>query len=237
MKFFERFRSKSQISLPIPGVPFKVGDRVRDIYKTGYTVTEIDPDAENGSGIIRAKRDDGCEITYCLFAHGFYPLSEGEKVYSVPHEIVVERKQTDESSASAFLRENRIILHGNCITNCGATICEPYENISATVSVGVLGSLLLRVLTDARTAPFPDNDKAECKKFFRAAGVRSWRNLYQGALNCSIWFTPKQITIYPGRRQKGGYVCTNDDLVLTIPSISTPEQIGGVLREGFSRCE
>ena len=59
MKFFERFRSKPQISQPIPGVPFNVGDRVRDIYRTGYTVTEIDPDAENGSGIIRAKRDDG----------------------------------------------------------------------------------------------------------------------------------------------------------------------------------
>ena len=52
-------------------LPFKVGDRVRDILGDNMvTVTEIDLKAEHGMGRITVKYDDGRVRHYAAFAHG-----------------------------------------------------------------------------------------------------------------------------------------------------------------------
>jgi hypothetical protein len=57
-------------------LPFKVGDRVQDIFgdKNTGTVTRIDVRAEHGLGLITVKYDDGREIYSAAIAHGLVPI-------------------------------------------------------------------------------------------------------------------------------------------------------------------
>ena len=237
MNFFDRFRKNTQqLGIKIPGVPFKVGDRARDIYMNGYTIIEIDPEADHGLGIIRARRDDGIEIAYALIAHGFSPVSEGDKLNQTPGRITVERRRPDESSAGAYLRLKNIILHGICITNIGGLTCAPHKSLTVTVSDEILGNTILTVLAEAKNAAIPSDLKTELQKISEAAGVRSWSTFRQKASYCCVCFTPKEISILPSKYERGAFLFLGKDADIHISSISTPEQVGRALREGFSRC-
>lgn len=52
-------------------LPFKVGDRVRDVFGNEATVTAIDLRAEQGVGVITVKYEDGRIVQSTAVAHGF----------------------------------------------------------------------------------------------------------------------------------------------------------------------
>jgi hypothetical protein len=52
-------------------LPFKVGDRVRDVVGNEATVTAIDLRAEHGAGVITVKYEDGRIVQSMALAHGF----------------------------------------------------------------------------------------------------------------------------------------------------------------------
>ena len=63
--------SNSSSELPAnQQVEFSVGDRVRDAFGNQGTVTEIDPAAEHGLGVIKVKMADGRETSAALIASG-----------------------------------------------------------------------------------------------------------------------------------------------------------------------
>jgi hypothetical protein len=51
--------------------PFKVGDKVKTTYRTGGTVIEVDPKANQGLGIIRVRFPDGAEFGGPFLGHDF----------------------------------------------------------------------------------------------------------------------------------------------------------------------
>jgi hypothetical protein len=58
-------------------LPFKVGDKVRDIWGNEHTVIEIDPKAEHGMGIIRTIRNsDGVKLGHAICAHDLTPIKK-----------------------------------------------------------------------------------------------------------------------------------------------------------------
>jgi hypothetical protein len=58
-------------------LPFKVGDKVRDLWGNEHTVIEIDTQAEHGMGIIRTIRDsDGVKLGHSICAHGLTPIEK-----------------------------------------------------------------------------------------------------------------------------------------------------------------
>ena len=52
-------------------LPFKVGDRVRDVVGNEATVTAIDLRAEHGAGVITVQYEDGRIVQSMAMAHGF----------------------------------------------------------------------------------------------------------------------------------------------------------------------
>lgn len=146
----------------------------------------------------------------------------------------IERSKPDESSASAYLRAGRVSLHGYCLTNIGGLACEPYISLDAGVSDSELGSALLRILAESRTAPIPDDLKAEQKKILSNAGVKSWSKLAEG-VSCSVSQRSAEISILPTRSEGRGFMHL-PELAIRIPGGSTPEQVGKALRDGFQRC-
>jgi hypothetical protein len=52
-------------------LPFRVGDRVRDVFSQEATITGIDVRAEHGAGVITVRYDDGRVVHSVAFAHGF----------------------------------------------------------------------------------------------------------------------------------------------------------------------
>ena len=49
---------------------FRMGDRVKDAFGKTGTITTIDPQAEQGLGVITVKMDDGREVNLALLASG-----------------------------------------------------------------------------------------------------------------------------------------------------------------------
>ena len=147
----------------------------------------------------------------------------------------VRRRKPEESSAGAYLRGDRIILHGYCDTNIGGLACEPYRTVEAGVSDADLGAALLGVLEEARTVPVPSDRKAEQEKLVQGTGVRSWGDLSRGAIHCSVTQTPAEISILPTAEEDGGFTHVPEETV-RVAAASTPEQIGKALRDGFQRC-
>lgn len=47
-----------------------MGDRVKDAFGNTGTITTIDPQAEQGLGVITVKMDDGREVNLALVASG-----------------------------------------------------------------------------------------------------------------------------------------------------------------------
>jgi hypothetical protein len=148
--------------------------------------------------------------------------------------VKVERWRPEQPHASAYLRADRIILHGDCLTTIGGLACDPYLSMDASASDADVGASLLRVLADALVTPVPTDHKAEQQKIPRTAGVRSWTKLSEGVC-CSVTRESQEISILPTRVQGRAFMHM-PDLTIRIAAGSTPEQVGRALREGFQRC-
>ena len=150
--------------------------------------------------------------------------------------VKVERWKPDESAACAYLRADKLILHGSCITTVGDLACEPCRVLPAGAEDAELGAALLDVLAAAKiAAPPPIDSKVEEQMIMAAAGVRSWKQFHKGAVNCCISMTPQQITILPTRNEGRAFFHVPEHAIRLLVG-STPEQFGKALREGFVRC-
>jgi len=49
---------------------FRVGDRVVDLWGNEHTITEIDPAAAGGTGVIRTLSENGKEMGHSMLGHG-----------------------------------------------------------------------------------------------------------------------------------------------------------------------
>ena len=58
--------------------PFKVGDRVLDVFRKETTVVEIDPKSNHGLGKVKVRYDDRREVAFILGSSGL-SLLQGEK--------------------------------------------------------------------------------------------------------------------------------------------------------------
>jgi hypothetical protein len=74
--WFARLRPQRRPVIQHEPLPFGVGDRVRDPWGHEHTVIAIDPQAEQGMGVIRTRRSDGTEHARAMIAHGFEPLTK-----------------------------------------------------------------------------------------------------------------------------------------------------------------
>jgi hypothetical protein len=227
MTIFQKIFGKS------PGLPFQVGDKVRDVYGSILVVTEIDPKAEHGLGIIRTRNAAGQESTTALATHHLTLVGKDTPVSSPS--FAPQRVRPEELSASAYLRPNMVILHGVCQTNQGGFNCEPYRTFETTISDLTLGTELLQVLKEAATMPVPANLKDEREKIFKACKVRSWNALCENALLCSISQTSKQMSFLPTQREGRGFNHL-PDLTIRIDAANSPEEIGKMLRQCFQVC-
>ena len=86
MSFLKRFRrgdgATQQTSSITPVDPatlgFGVGDVVRDVWRNEHMVTEIDPLAEHGLGLIETRRiNDGVVLYSAMMAHGLTFVRHG----------------------------------------------------------------------------------------------------------------------------------------------------------------
>lgn len=227
MNLFQKFFGKN------PDLPFQAGDKIRDRWGSILLVTEVDPKAEQGLGVIRTRNAAGQESATALVTHDFTLVDKNTPVSSPSFEP--KRVRPEELSASAHLRPNMIVLHGVCQTNQGGFNCEPYRTFETTISDLMLGTELLQVLKEAATMPVPANLKDEHEKIFKACRVRSWSQLSEDALHCSITQMPQQISFLPTRRE-GRSFHHLPHLTLQTPATSPPEEIGKTLRRGFQAC-
>jgi hypothetical protein len=69
--FWSRVTARPLTPLDPSELPFKVGDRVRDVFGNEATITVIDVRAEQGAGAITVKYDDGRTAQSMALAHGF----------------------------------------------------------------------------------------------------------------------------------------------------------------------
>src|SRR4051794_37438725 len=113
--------------------------------------------------------------------------------------IQADRWKPEESAAAAYLRADRIILHGGCITTIGILSCEPYRVLAASIPDAELGVALLKVLASAKIAHPPTELKTEQQKLFASVGVRTWKQFNDSLVYCHIEMQPKWITILPTR--------------------------------------
>jgi len=88
---FDRLHSWLSTLRPVKRIkpiepPFKVGDRVLDVFRKETTVVEIDPQSSHGLGKVRVRYDDGREASFMLAACGLTPrpaVSEQQRGNSV----------------------------------------------------------------------------------------------------------------------------------------------------------
>jgi CDI immunity protein len=228
MKIFQKIFGKT------PDLPFQVGDKVRDLEGAILLVTEVNPQAENGLGIIRTRNAAGQESITALITTHHFILVEKNTPLSSPS-FVPKRIKPEDLAASAYLRSNMIVLHGVCQTNMGGFNCEPYRTFETTISDLVLGTELLHILKEAGATPVPASLKEEQKKIFSVCKVRSWSALCENALQCGIEQTAEQISFLPTQRD-GRAFHHKPDLTIRIGVASTPEETGKALRSCFQVC-
>ena len=67
------YRAKKTIRKSMKGVqcPFKVGDKVRTLYRTGGVVTRVDPKGNHGMGYFEVRFPNGAILGGMFVAHGF----------------------------------------------------------------------------------------------------------------------------------------------------------------------
>lgn len=216
-----------------PDLPFQVGDKVRDVRGLILVVTQIDPKAEHGLGIVRTRNAAGQESTTALATHHLTLVGKDTPVSSPS--FAPQRVRPEELAASAYLRPGMIVLHGVCQTNQGGFNCEPYRTYETTISDSALGAELLKVLKEAAAMPVPANLKDEREKIFKACKVRSWNALCENALQCSITQTSGQISFLPTQREGRGFNHL-PDLTIKIEAMASSEEIGKALRRCFQVC-
>jgi hypothetical protein len=217
-------------------LPFRVGDRVRDTFGARHTVIHIDARAEGGLGIIRTRSDNGFEMGHAIIAHGLKLLSPEEAASPPPREAGIKRVKPEESSLSAYLRADKIILAGICNTNIGGLVSGPYVALDSSAPDAELGTAVLTVLEAARTVPIPTNLKEEQQKLFSTVKVRSASKFNAGAVECSIWKKPGTLSITPSKNEGRGFSHLPSYFAVTISGDATPEAIGKGLREAFTKC-
>lgn len=220
---------------PSPDLPFSVGDRVRDTFGHRHTVIAVDPRAEHGAGLIRTRRDDGQELGYLFYAHDLILLTPAELALPGRQEIKCERINPDESSATAYLRADAIILHAQCPTNMGGLACLPCRRLPLPVTDDILGTSSLAILGEAITVPVPVDHKAELKRILQHAKITSWRKLIVESASCSIRSTPASLTITPSQRQ-GSASHHLPELAIELATPTAPAEIAQALRTAFQRC-
>src|SRR5213592_3230100 len=141
MNFLKRLLGPDSVPDP-PDLAFRVGDRVRDTWGNKHPVPEVNRSGEQGLGIIRTRRADGAEFGHALVAHGLTRLSEEEAAPSPANHLTVQRVKPEESSASAYLRSDTIVLCGTCITNIGGLQSGPYRSLKTSGSDVEIGAAL-----------------------------------------------------------------------------------------------
>lgn len=149
--------------------------------------------------------------------------------------VRVERWKPEQSQASAYLREGRIVMHGDCLTTIGGLACEPYLSMDEGASDPEVGAALLGVLAEARITPIPTDHKSEQRKILQAAGVRSWTRLSEG-VHCSVVQEPSGISILPSRRESRAFMHI-PELTVRVHSGSDPAEVGRALKAAFQKCE
>jgi hypothetical protein len=227
MKIFQKIFGKTH------NLPFQVGDKARDPRGSIFVVTEVDPKAENGLGIIRTRNAAGQESNTALITNQFTVADKNTPVSSPS--FAPKRVKPEELTASAYLRPSMIVLHGACNTNQGGFNCEPYRTFETAISDPMLGTKLLHVLKEAGAMPVPANLKDEQKKIFSACKVRSWAALCKNAKHCQITQTPVQFSFLP--TQRNGQTFNHlPDRIIRIGADSSPEEIGTTLRHCFQIC-
>lgn len=117
----------------------------------------------------------------------------------------------------------------------GGLACEPYLRIEEGASDAELGTALLGVLAEARITPIPTDHKAEQKKIFQAAGVRSWTKLSEGVF-CSVTQEPSGLSISPSRRESQAFMHM-PEFKVRVHSGSEPDEVGRALKAAFQKCE
>lgn len=148
--------------------------------------------------------------------------------------VKADRWKPDHSAASAWLRDGKVLVHGSSITSIGNFDCEPYHVLSAQDADERIGEALLEVLAVAKTAPPPTDLTQEQEKLFSAAGVKSWKKLHEGAVNCHVGLSPKEITIIPTRNERRTLFHL-PELSLRLPVSATAIELGKALKEGWAR--
>ena len=141
------------------------------------------------------------------------------------------------SAASAFRQARQILVHGNRSTSIGQFMCEPYVVLPPVTSDAELGRAVLRVLDTAREADPPDKPAeylaAERKKLFRAAHVRSWKQLYASSQHCSIEPGSDVLIVRPMGVQRGGALIPIGERIIVAQPV-TPAELGRALHDAFA---
>jgi hypothetical protein len=148
--------------------------------------------------------------------------------------LKIERWNPERTHATAWLVSNRIILHGDCLTTIGGFACEPYHSLGSSLSDAEIGVALLHVLTEVRVTPVPTEQKAVREMISRSSNMRHWSKLSKGFC-CSLVQMASGIWILPTRREGRDFTQVLE-MKVRIPGNSTPERVGGALRDGFKRC-
>jgi hypothetical protein len=72
-----RTRQSRLQAIPHQDSPFRVGDRVCDVWGNTHTVIEVDPAAMHGMGVIRTRSDTtGAQLGHSMRAHGLTLVQE-----------------------------------------------------------------------------------------------------------------------------------------------------------------
>jgi hypothetical protein len=80
----DRLRNWVHALRPAPPIqqtelPFKVGDRVLDVFRKETTVVEIDLKSNHGLGKVKVRYDDGREVAFMLGGSGLTPIQHEER--------------------------------------------------------------------------------------------------------------------------------------------------------------
>ena len=74
-RWFENATAPEQPGIDPATLPFKVGDRVKDVWGREATITRMDLKADHGMGHIEIRYDNGHALSYAAIAHGLEPIS------------------------------------------------------------------------------------------------------------------------------------------------------------------
>ena len=149
---------------------------------------------------------------------------------------------TSDRSAGLYARGGKYFVHPFSRTTAGVLLGDkPVIVLYDTVSAGELGNAVLESLKRYRINiphPHPSEFGKLPQPILEAAGIKSWSTFSKGALACTIFSAPTELTITPSQREgfRGAYLDTPDlEISLAFPAM--PEEVGLAVREALSRCK